>query len=155
MGVYKINDIIGSPVQLKNGSVAGYVLNKNGNKVYRIIESNANSMSNARSKPRYSKRITPEQAKQAFEKAYKGNPKGRRADLCRKNKVIRNTEGYRASYLGKLTGPLNSDYPGLDDGSSPECRSSPKKSMKKSSPKKSMKKSSPKKSSPKKSMKKK
>ena len=37
MAVYKISDIIRSPVKLKNGSVAGYVLNKNGNKVYRII----------------------------------------------------------------------------------------------------------------------
>ena len=123
MGKYTVADIVEGQRTMKNGAVAGYVINDEGKKVWRIISgADAGHMRSmqANRKPRFSKEISKKAAARAFNKYYKSkaykSPKARKAamtrDMChnkaQKNK--RTTSAYRRN-------PGRFDYPGLDDGS--------------------------------------
>ena len=123
MGKYTVADIVEGQRTMKNGAVAGYVINDEGKKVWRIISgADAGHMRSMQSnrKPRYSKEISKKAAARAFNRYYKNkaykSPKSRKAamtrDMCH-NKAAANkrtTSAYRAN-------PGRFDYPGLDDGS--------------------------------------
>merc|ERR1711871_355632 len=93
-----------------------------------IIRSSPEAAVAARQVPRYSKALGAKAAARAFNKYYAQkartmSPRSLKAamtrDLChsKKEKYQRRTTAYKATREGRLTGPGNYDYPGLDDGS--------------------------------------
>jgi len=114
----------GTRVRYSNGVEA--VVNAKGQ--HRIVSSSAAAAANARQTKRYSKALGPRGAARAFNQYYRnknyasGNVGKRRAmtrDLCHEKKPAyrRSTSAYKATRNGRLTGPGNYDYPGVDDGS--------------------------------------
>ena len=113
----------GTVVRYSNGVIAE--VQRNGS--HRITGSSSAAAANARAAGRYSKALGPKAAARAFNKYYKerkySSPRAKKAamtrDLChsKKSKYQRATTAYKSSRDGKLTGPGNYDYVGVDDGS--------------------------------------
>merc|ERR1712080_136878 len=90
MGKYTVQDIVEGQRTMSNGAVAGYVINDEGKKVWRIISgANAAHMRSMQAKrsPRYSKQMSPRAAARAFNKYYKNrkykSAKARKAAMTR------------------------------------------------------------------------
>tara|TARA_B100000963_G_C22587949_1_gene654070 strand:+ start:627 stop:1496 length:870 start_codon:yes stop_codon:yes gene_type:complete len=122
MGKYTVRDIIGQPRTLKNGAIAGYVMNNEGKKVWRIIQgADEATMAGLRARRSGSRKRANYSAKGAKnvmaryynKKSYK-SPARRAAamkrDMCHKGKSVVNDSRWAQN-------PRRHDLQGFDDGS--------------------------------------
>ena len=117
---YTINDIVDGKRTLANGSIAGYVNDAKGQRVWRIISSKNVDMSKLRKKKNgqtRARKISPLAAKRAFNKHYLnrkgsklGNRQARSYDLNHTSKRVVGDARY-------LRSPHLYDYRGVDAGS--------------------------------------